>query len=89
VTRWVFALVLGAIGAFVIVGNPVTGVLAMRRGRGYSSVPLIGGMLGFAAMLVCPVETGWLTPLPLLLDYTIPLLAYLVLTGKLWTGSHQ
>jgi hypothetical protein len=86
VTRWIVALVLGAIGAFVIVGNPVTGMLAMRRGRGYSSVPLIGGLAGFAALLACPVETGLLTPLPLLLDYTIPLLACLALTGKLSAG---
>ena len=72
-SRWLsLTLFLGLIAVVFIVGNPVACWQARRRGRGYSSVPFIGGVAGAGACLCCPVHgVGYFAWVPLLLDVTI------------------
>lgn len=81
---WIVAALAGALSIFILVGNPIAGVKAVRSGRNYSSVPLVGGVLGVVACVVCPViGWSWWSLLPLALDYTVPGLLYaMLLAGR-------
>jgi len=81
-TRWIIAVTLALLSLSIIVGNLVLGVQAVRAGRTYSSIPFVGGVSGGVACLMCPaIGFSWWALVPLLLDYTIPGLVYVLLRG--------
>ena len=75
--RWIVAVPLGVLGAWVIVGNFACLALGLARRRHASMVPLIGGVLASASLLACPLRgssrVAWL---PLVVD-----------PGCLWASS--
>ena len=84
--RWIVAAVTGAISLFCIVGNPVTAWLARRQGRNYSWVPFVGAMCGVLSCVACPaIGLSWWMLLPVVLDLTVPMFVYVVVTGRLWS----
>ena len=77
---WILLFLLSVIALFVLLGNPIAGIRAVRAGRNYSAVPLIGGLTGCVACLICPIEPVrrfWWAPL--ILDYTISLFPVMLL----------
>ena len=72
--RAVLACALVLLGAIPIASNLITPFVARRAGQSVSMVPLVGGILGAAGMMVLPIagvrNYAWL---PLLLDISIPL----------------
>jgi hypothetical protein len=80
---WTFFWVLGGLSLLLIVGNWVNSIWAMRRKRSYSWIPLIGGLSGFAALLLCPWPgTGYWCWVPLVADLSIPGFLYAVFVLK-------
>ena len=81
---WVIALALFALSVVIIIGNPIAGFIAQRRGRHFSFIPFVGGILGCIACLLCPVPAvRWFAWAPLVLDLSIPVFWYQVIAGKL------
>jgi len=86
--RWILAGVAGLLSVTVIVGNPVSGLLAWRRGRGFSMLPFIGGVFGVIALAACPaVGWSWWMLLPLALDLTFVGSAFFLVTDALGLTS--
>ncbi len=87
ILRWVGAALLGALSLIIIVGNPLAARAEVRAGRGYSWIPIIGGMLGASAIMLAPLGTlrqrlyvAWI---PFVLDLTIPMVIWaLVQTSR-------
>ncbi|QDU86632.1 hypothetical protein Pla163_37830 [Planctomycetes bacterium Pla163] len=85
---WTATALLGLLSVTFIVGNPLCGLRAMRAGRGYSFVPLVGGLAGAAAILICPCSISeWWVLAPLMLDYSIPCLLALPVIMMTRRGS--
>jgi len=86
--RWIIAGVLGAVSLCVIVGNPVAGLIARRRGESYSFVPVVGGVTGVAACLACPAIglSRWAL-VPLIMDATVPMALVVVVLMALRSGD--
>ena len=78
--RWFLTAVLAAVALTVDVGNAVAPTVARKRARNVSAVPLLGGLSGLVACLVCPaVGSAKLIPVAVLLDLSVYHLAKLVL----------
>jgi hypothetical protein len=78
--RWFLTAALAAVALTVDVGNAVAPILARKRGRNVSAVPLLGALSGLAACLACPVGgSAKLIPVAVLLDLSVYHLAMLVL----------
>jgi hypothetical protein len=79
-TRWTLFAVLASLSLLIILGNLIESLKAMRQGRNYSAIPLIGGAAGWIACLICQFQAiRWFYWLPLLLDYTFAMFVYAVL----------
>ncbi|MCE5266481.1 MAG: hypothetical protein LLG00_01155 [Planctomycetaceae bacterium] len=76
---WELAFVFGAISLLFIIGNPVAGVIAKRRGKSYSCAPFLGGIFGSLCLCVCPIHGAYYFAwIPLILDITFPSFLYAV-----------
>ena len=76
---WILVSVLGALSLLLIVGNPVAGYLARRRGKNYSFVPFFGGVFGALSLSFCPIQAvRYFAWIPLILDLSIPMFLYAV-----------
>jgi hypothetical protein len=74
---WPVTVALGAFSALLIVMNWCGVLYAVSRGRNYSPIPLVGGIVGCAALLLCPASGIWrFAWVPLVLDYSVPGLLY-------------
>jgi len=79
IAAWILAALLGAISLLIIVGNPVAGIIALKRKRSYSSLPFLGGIFGVSSLLFCPIHGArYFAWVPLILDLTIPGFLYAV-----------
>jgi MFS family permease len=88
--RWIVATAFGALSLFCIVGNPIAGWLACRQGGNYSWMPFVGAIFGAIAIAVCPaIGLSWWMLLPLVLDLTVPMFVFVVVTGRLWSEPHD
>ena len=77
--RWILTAVLGAGALAVDVGNALAPIVARKRGRNVSAVPLVGVLSGLAACLACPVAgSAKLIPVAVLLDLSVYHLVKLV-----------
>jgi hypothetical protein len=65
--RLVIGVALAMFFASVAIGQVAGIISASRRGRGYSFVPLIGGVAGAIAVWLLPLP-GWSMIVPLVLD---------------------
>ena len=78
--RWFLTAVLAAVALVVDMGNAVAPIVARKRRRNVSAVPLLGALSGLAACLACPVAgSAKLIPVAVLLDLSVYHLAMLVL----------
>ncbi len=76
---WAWTILFGAMSLFLIVGNPVAGIIARMHNKHYSFVPLLGGIFGVLCLLVCPIRRAhYFAWVPLILDYTFPAFLYAV-----------
>jgi hypothetical protein len=80
---WFFSLLFGIPATYIIIANPIAGIVAARRGKSFSFVPILGGMLGFIACLTCPIAwVRWFAWVPLLHDFSIPALMYSIVVSE-------
>jgi hypothetical protein len=78
--RWLLTAFLAAVALTVDVGNAVAPIVARKRGRNVSAVPLLGALSGLAACLACPVTgSAKLIPVAVFLDLSVYHLAMLVI----------
>jgi hypothetical protein len=78
--RWFLTAVFAAVALTVDVGNAIAPIVARKRGRNVSAVPLLGALSGLVACLACPAAgSGKLIPVAVLLDLSVYHLAKLVL----------
>ena len=87
---WALTIIFGALSLLLIVGNPVAGVMARRRGKNYSFAPFLGGILGVLSLLFCPIHGvccfAWV---PLILDLSFPMFLYAVFVlGIFWADPN-
>lgn len=82
---WIITGLLALLSVLIVVGNPLAGFSAWRRGKSYSFVPLIGGLSGFIACWTCPWTPvrSW-SWVPLILDLSIPMAIYVFLIYMPW-----
>ena len=86
--RWIIAGLLGALSLTVIVGNPIAALIAQRRGECYSFVPVVGGITGVAACLLCPaIGFSWWALVPLFMDVTVPMALVVLVLMALRSGD--
>ena len=79
---WWLTAILGGFSLCLILMNSISGIIAMLKGRNYSAVPFIGGILGCIACWTCPVTwVRYLSWVPLLIDFTIPCFFRALLQG--------
>jgi hypothetical protein len=70
--RWILSAALGGTALLLDVGNVALPLLARRRGKHMSPVPLLGALLGSTACLLCPVPgTAKAIPVAILLDMSL------------------
>ncbi len=70
--RWVFTAVLGGMALLVDVGNATAPILARRRRKNVSMVPLFGAIFGTGACLLCPLGgSAKVIPIAVLLDLSV------------------
>ena len=78
-TRWILTAVLAVVALTVDAGNAAAPVIARKRGRNVSAVPLLGALSGLGACLVCTAAgSAKLIPVAVLLDLSVYHLAKLV-----------
>jgi hypothetical protein len=76
---WLPTVLLSSLSLLLIIGNPIAGYLANRRGVGYSFYPFVGGISGFIACWLSPwTQAHYFSWVPLLADITIPLFFYVL-----------
>jgi hypothetical protein len=72
--HWTVCAILGALSVLILLCNWGGTVRAIRTGRNYSWVPLLGGLFGMAACLTCPWPAvrpwAWV---PLVVDVSVGL----------------
>lgn len=85
--KWVLTAVLGVMALLIDLGNASAPILARRRQRNVSMVPLFGALFGTGACLLCPLDdSARLIPIVVLLDLSV---LNLLLFGVRWlVGRH-
>jgi hypothetical protein len=82
---WGESVLFLALGALIIVGNPLGILRTAWTKKKFSLIPFVGGISGMIGCLVCPDErvnaVWWL---PLVLDITISLFGPLMLLSLLF-----
>jgi hypothetical protein len=67
--RWCIAIPFGLLWVLCMLGHIVSMIRIARRGESTSPIPLIGGISGALAVLICPIAGIWIWFwLPPLLD---------------------
>lgn len=94
--RWLGVTALGGFSLWIIYCNYwVLGMRFTKFSRTPSPAPFAGGLLGLAALMICPIEgitRFWWVPLvvdpgcALLFLYATPLFTYMALKGDFKTG---
>lgn len=90
--RWIVFLILAVPAVVGIVLNAVwfTDAAAKQTLRGTSSLPIIPGLSGCLALVVCPApDTTVFAWLPLLVDLSIPVHLWTWVEGKKKAKSEQ
>jgi uncharacterized membrane protein len=71
-TRWILTALLGAFAVLLDATNVAVPLIAQKRGRHVSPVPIFGALAGTAACLLCPIAgSAKLIPVAIILDVSV------------------
>jgi hypothetical protein len=88
--RWALTIVLIVIALVIDVGNACAPIIARKRGRNVSGIPLAGSLSGVAACLICPIPgSARLIPAAILLDLSAYFLVWFLVTRVLARRSQR
>jgi hypothetical protein len=74
--RWFVTVLFAVVAVLLDTANLAAPIIARRRGRNVSAVPLLGAISGTLACLFCPLAgSGSLIPIAVLLDVSVIYLA--------------
>ena len=75
--RWLLTVFFAVVAVLVDTGNVAGAIIARKRGRNFSAVPIIGALCGVVACLLCPmIRARYLIPVAVVLDVSMASLAF-------------